>query len=124
MKNKDADAGAIYEEQSNGVSSSGNVSGGSPQGGFSGGFAGGSFSGGFAGGVNGGGMNGGMQQGMGNFKAQQFGGAFGGNAGNAANDRAGKLVMIQQLEELKRRMGANPAMTQMLDAQIQALKQP
>lgn len=125
LKKKDADAGALYEEQSNGVSSSNsNVSGGPPQGGFSGGFAGGSFSGGFAGGVNGGGMNGGMQQGMGNFKAQQFGGAFGGNAGNAANDQAGKLMMIQQLEELKRRMADNPAMTQMLDAQIQALKQP
>jgi hypothetical protein len=126
LKKKDADAGALYEEQSNGVSSSSNsnVSGGVPQGGFSGGFAGGSFSGGFAGGVNGGGLNGGMQQGMGNFNAKQFGGAFGGNAGNAANDQAGKLMMIQQLEELKRRMGDNPAMTQMLDAQIQALKQP
>lgn len=132
LKKKDAEAGALYEEQSNGVSSvssgssssSSNVSGGLPQGGFSGGFAGGSFSGGFAGGVNGDGLSGGVQQGMGNFNAKQFGGAFGGNAGNDANDRAGKLMMIQQLEELKRRMGDNPAMTQMLDAQIQALKQP
>lgn len=122
LKKKDAEAGALYEEQSNGVS--GNVSGGLPQGGFSGGFAGGRASGGFSGGVNGGVMNGGMQQGIGNFNAQQFGGAFGGNAGNAANDQAAKLMMIQQLEELKRRMVDNPAMTQMLDAQIQALKQP
>jgi len=110
LKKKDKAAHALYEEQSNGVSS-----GFSGSGGFSGGraFAGGNMAaGGFAGGF------GGPVQGFANNVVI-------GNQANAnLNGDAANAMMIQNLEELKRRMVDQPEMAKMIDAQILMLKQP
>lgn len=114
LKKKDADSHALYEQHSNGVGG--------------GGFGGASFSGG--------GFSGGTQQfgGFGNSfafgpggvvvgKPQMVGGAVAfGNAGGQVNNEAATAMMIQQLEELKKRLADHPEMVQMLDSQIEALK--
>lgn len=102
LRAKDPEAHALYEQHSNGVGGGINI---------------GAFAGGFPNFGN-------------NLNVQNMQNAA--NAGNRINQprlgepaeiQAGTGLMIQQLEELKRRLADHPEMTQMLDAQIQQLKQ-
>jgi hypothetical protein len=106
LKKKDKSAHSLYEQHSNGVS--GGVGGG----GGAGAFAGGNMAvGGFAGGF------GRPMQGFGNNVVV-------GNQANAnLNADAANAMMIQNLEELKRRLVDQPEMVKMIDEQIRMVKQ-
>lgn len=118
LKKKDPESHALYEEHSKGLGGGMAFAGGFPQGGFNMNF--------------GGAANIGGQQfnqfgpmplnGVAGFNQQNFQGGVVGNAGNLGSDEASKEMMIQQLEELKKRLADNPAMSQMLETQIQSLK--
>jgi hypothetical protein len=123
LKKKNPEAHALYEEHSKGLGGGMAFAGGFPQGGIP------------ANGFNmnfGGAANFGGQQfnrfganpvnGVAGFNQQNFQGGVAGNVGHVVSDETTKEMMIQQLEELKKRLADNPAMSQMLELQIQSLK--
>lgn len=123
LKKKNPEVHALYEEHSKGLGGGMAFAGGFPQGGFQ------------ANGFNmnfGGAANVAGQQfkpfgpmpanGVAGFNQQNFQGVVAGNAGNLESNEAAKEMMIQQLEELKKRLADNPVMSQMLETQIQSLK--
>lgn len=123
LKKKDPGSHALYEEHSKGLGGAMAFAGGFPQGGF----PANGFNMNFGGAANIGGQQfnqfGPMPvNGMAGFNQQNFQGGVVGNVGNLGSDDASKEMMIQQLEELKKRLADNPAMTQMLEVQIQSLK--
>jgi hypothetical protein len=123
LKKKDPAAHALYEEHSKGLGGAMGFVGGFPPGGF----PANGFNGAFGGVVNGGAQQFGQfgpnqVNGAVGFNQQNFQGGFAGNAGDPESEAAAKDMMIQQLDELKKRLADNPAMTQILDSQIQALK--
>lgn len=123
LKKKDPNAHALYEEHSKGLGGPMGFAGGFPPGGF----PANGFNGAFGGVVNGGAQQFGQfgpnqPNGAVGFHQQNFQAGFAGNDGNAEADAAAKEMMIQQLEELKKRLADNPAMAQMLESQIQSLK--
>jgi hypothetical protein len=123
LKKKNPEANALYEEHSKGLGGGMAFAGGFPQGGF----PANGFNMNFGGAANVGGQQ--FNQvgpipfnGVAGFNQQNFQGAVAGNVGNLESNEAAKEMMIQQLEELKRRLADNPAMSQMLETQIQSLK--
>lgn len=105
LKKQDESAHSLYQQHSNGVSGG--------FGGNAGGFAGGNMAvGGF------GGRLGGPIQGFQNNVVI-------GNQANAnVNPGEANTMMIQNLEDLKRRLVDQPEMVKVIEAQIQMLKQP
>lgn len=123
LKKKNPDAHALYEEHSKGLGGAMGFVGGFPPGAF----PANGFNMNFGGAANVGGQQVGplgpnQANGIVFGNQQNFQGAFAGNAGNFVGDEAAKEMMIQHLEELKKRLADNPAMSQMLDSQIQSLK--